>query len=128
VVDAALLLLGRGAGLTPEGDDVLSAALSAHFLLAEATGRSSIDRERLASDLDEPTRTRTTSFSGTLIRHAICGRVAAPVADLLRALTDATDLARAGQRLLAVGHSSGPALAAGVLLGASSITWGLPRE
>ena len=60
----------------------------------------------------------TTSFSASLLGHAFRGEVAEPAAALLRPLTGRGDAREAAENLNRVGHSSGPALAAGVLAGA----------
>ena len=122
IIDGCLRLLGAGEGLTPEGDDLLAGALAAHLLLGGATGRDVSYMDQLIQPLDDLTRNRTTSFSGALIRHAIHGRVATPFADVLRSLTSRGELPTAVKRLLGVGHSSGPALAAGILTGGCAIT------
>ncbi len=120
---AAAALLGRGPGLTPEGDDYLAGALAATRTLGSTLG----DRRPLAM-LDDAgprliatARTRTTAFSAALIRCALRGEVAEPAAALLRALAGRGDVLGTHRRLLSVGHSSGPALAAGIVLGAKSL-------
>ncbi|MDF1594910.1 MAG: DUF2877 domain-containing protein [Acidimicrobiia bacterium] len=122
VLSSSLMLLGKGEGLTPEGDDVVAGALASHLLLGGALGRHLPYFERLIRPLDDLTRTRTTSFSGALIRHALRGRVALPFAQVLCALTGRGDLTSATNRLIAVGHSSGAALAAGLWIGGSALT------
>jgi hypothetical protein len=62
----------------------------------------------------------TASFSAALVRHALAGRVAAPVAQVLRALVGRSPLDDSIEALLAVGHTSGRALAQGVLIGAEA--------
>jgi hypothetical protein len=120
---AAKTLIGKGEGLTPEADDYLSGALASTRLLSEAldhrAGTAMLDRAaRLIAGLAD---TRTTTFSAALIHHALRGQVAAPAGALLRALAGRGNVATAHQKLLEVGHSSGPALAAGMVLGAQSI-------
>ncbi len=122
VLSSSLILLGKGEGLTPEGDDVVAGALASHLLLGGALGRRLPYFELLIRPLDDLTRTRTTSFSGALIRHALRGRVALPFAQVLSALTGRGDLTSATGRLVAVGHSSGAALAAGLWIGGSALT------
>jgi hypothetical protein len=97
---AALALLGRGPGLTPEGDDLLAGAC----LTAAATG----DPVALAPDL----RTLTTPLSATLLELAAAGAGPKPVHALL-------DLTGEGWRaalceLEGLGASSGRAIALGV--------------
>jgi len=122
IIDGCFRLLGSGEGLTPEGDDLVAGALASHLLLGRATGRDVSYMDQLVQPLGDLARTRTTSFSGALLRHALHGRVATPFADVLRSLTGRGELLTAVQRLLGVGHSSGPALAAGILTGGGAIT------
>jgi len=124
LMTAATRLLGGGPGLTPEGDDTLAGALSATRILAEATGdRSSIDMlDSAAPSLSSLAAERTTMFSAALIDHAIRGEVARPAASLLRALAGRGDVRSAHTALTHVGHSSGPALAAGITLAARTLS------
>ena len=123
ILHSARSLLGKGPGLTPEGDDYLAGALAATRLLAEAMGLEriiamiagiSVPMARLAD-------VRTTTFSAALIHSALRGQVAEPAGALLRALTGRGDVAAAHLGLIRVGHTSGPALAAGMVLGAQSL-------
>ena len=123
LIDASVALLGRGPGLTPEGDDVLAGALAAIRTLGTALG----SRPALAM-LDEAegalvdaANRRTTTFSAALIRCAMRGEVAAPAGGLLRALAGRGDVDPNHRDLQRVGHTSGPALAAGIVLGAQSL-------
>jgi hypothetical protein len=109
---AAADLLGRGPGLTPSGDDVV-----AGFLLgARAFGHAAPGG---AAAVGELAAGATTALSAQLLRHAVLGECvaqAAAVAAVLigrRAPDDAVD------QLLAVGHTSGAALAAGLLCAAA---------
>ena len=121
VLSAVRLLLGKGQGLTPEGDDVVAGALASYVLLGRSIGVNSTLLEGVTQPLEELSRTQTNSFSGALLRHALQGRVARPFSDVLHALTGRGDIASTTDRLLAVGHSSGPALAAGLRVGSSAI-------
>ena len=103
-------LVGLGPGLTPTGDDVVAGALVA----AHATGHP-----RLAS-WQAQTRAalrvrRTTAVSRGLLHHALDGYAVPELAAFLVAVCTDGDLTSASARLLAVGHSSGAALAAGAL-------------
>jgi hypothetical protein len=120
---AAKPLIGKGEGLTPEADDYLAGALASTRLLSEALnhrpGTAMLDRTaRLIAKLADA---RTTTFSAALIQHALRGQVAAPAGALLRAFAGRGDVAAAHEELVKIGHSSGPALAAGMVLGAQSI-------
>jgi hypothetical protein len=120
---AAKPMLGKGPGLTPEGDDYLAGALAATRLLGSAVD-SKTSTALLASVAVHIARladARTTTFSAALIHNALRGQVVAPAASLLRALTGRGDVAPAHRVLSKVGHSSGPALAAGIVLGAEAL-------
>jgi len=101
-------LLGLGSGLTPSGDDVL-----AGYLAGAAAYGLAVDELRAFVCAEAPRR--TTTLSAALLRHAAAGEAIPQVCRLLLALDDGmgTDDALAG--LLRVGHTSGAALAAGVL-------------
>lgn len=120
---AAKPLIGKGAGLTPAADDYVAGALAGTRLLSEAlnhrSGTAMLDRA--ARPVAKLAHARTTTFSAALIQHALRGQVAAPAGALLRALAGRGNVAAAHAKLVEVGHSSGPALAAGVVLGAQSI-------
>ncbi len=130
ILAASISLIGRGPGLTPEGDDYLAGALSATRMLGEAMRRedTAVMLDSIAGPLMRHTSTRTTTFSAALIRHALDGRVAAPAGALLRALTGRGDVADSHQDLTRVGHTSGPALAAGMILGARSLIQSQPHS
>jgi hypothetical protein len=103
-------LVGLGLGLTPAGDDVLAAML---LTLSAVPGTATAIAALVAETA--PLLTRTTALSATLLRHAAEGRGIPEVARLLDALAGSGDLEAPTARLLAVGHSSGTALAHGVL-------------
>lgn len=121
VLQAARGLLGRGGGLTPEGDDVLVGALAAYQLVGAAIGGAP---EPLMDDVGEAllreARRRTTRLSASLISHALNGEVPMPLADLLRAMTGRGSLLLALLALDRVGHSSGRAMAHGAVCGAGA--------
>jgi len=122
VLGAALTVVGRGDGLTPAGDDLVAGALAGYGLIGTALGDPETARlvGAVAGPLDRAARERTTSLSAALLRHACRGEVADPAAGMLRALAGRGDPAAACEALCAVGHSSGPALAAGLLIGAAA--------
>lgn len=123
VMAAAEQLLGFGTGLTPEGDDYVAGAVAAMRTLGPAVGDSAAAAmlEATAAPLAELASARTTTFSAALIANAQRGEVAAPAGDLLRALAGRGDVDSSHAALGRVGHTSGPALAAGIVLGAHSI-------
>lgn len=110
---AAVALVGLGPGLTPDGDDALAALLlTLSFSPAAGLGRA------LAAAVTDRLARSTTTLSATLIRHAADGDGLREVVDLVDAVTGQADPERAVVRLLTVGHSSGTALAHGVLAAA----------
>jgi hypothetical protein len=98
VRQAALRILGRGSGLTPEGDDVVTGAVAAARALALPRGAI---EAALPNDLDS----RTTSLSATLLRLAVQGRVVEPLLRLLSEDGVGVDFAARG--LARVGSSTG---------------------
>jgi Protein of unknown function (DUF2877) len=92
-------LLGRGGGLTPEGDDLLAGA----FALAAATGAPL----PLPPDLRE----RTTALSATLLELAAAGAAPRPLHAVLD--LDDDDWRGALRELVDLGASSGRAIAVG---------------
>ena len=118
-------LLGRGDGLTPEGDDVLAGLLvAAHALPADHAVTGTV--RALAAWLLAHARRRTTFLSTDLLRHAARGRGVPPLLDVVDALGGRGDLASALTRLRTVGHSSGTALARGTMTLAQAVTVGAP--
>jgi Protein of unknown function (DUF2877) len=102
-------LVGAGPGLTPEGDDVLAGALVAAF----ATDDPRLPQWRSGTRAALRTR-RTTAVSRGLLHHALDGWATPELAGFVTAVCHGSAGASL-ERLLAVGHSSGAALAAGVL-------------
>ncbi|MDJ0924435.1 MAG: DUF2877 domain-containing protein [Acidimicrobiia bacterium] len=119
----AKTLLGKGSGLTPEGDDYVAGSLAALRLFGEALQLAQAERllNRVSHPLTKLADVRTTTFSAALIRYGLRGQVAEPAGRLIRALAGRGDIGGAHTRLQDVGHSSGPALAAGIVLGARSL-------
>lgn len=117
-------LVGLGPGLTPAGDDVLAGLLV-------ALHHHSREREAHAAEIQLSART-TTALSAALLRHAAAGRALPAVVDLADALAGhgpTDEVGRVVGRLLAVGSSSGVALAHGLLRGARTVTGGArPKE
>jgi hypothetical protein len=121
---AARRLLGRGGGLTPEGDDILAGAGAALAAWGRPAGVSDAQGCALRAALAPPdVRARTTALSATLLELAVAGRAAAPLIDVLDLGSDDGSWRAALARLHALGHSTGRAwalgcAAAGVMLGA----------
>jgi hypothetical protein len=108
---AGRVLLGRGPGLTPAGDDLLAGALATWVVLDRSLNGLG---DAIHGLLDRAERA-TTGVSAALLRHAARGEVADPVAGLLRALAGRGEVRVAVTRLLEVGATSGRDLAVGVL-------------
>jgi uncharacterized protein DUF2877 len=95
----AELYAGRGAGLTPAGDDLLAGYVAGLVLLHGEAKR--------ATQLANEAADRTVPLSATLLRHAAKGEVPEPV----HALLASGDT----KPLLAFGHSSGIAWLRGLV-------------
>jgi Protein of unknown function (DUF2877) len=113
---AAAAMIGRGPGLTPEGDDQLAAAAvvvaAGPWPLAQ---RDPWLRALLPPDL----RRRTTALSATLLELAVAGAAIEP----LHALFAPGDGWRGAlERLLRLGHSTGRAYAVAAAYAAASCT------
>jgi hypothetical protein len=101
--------LGKGDGLTPYGDDVICGVMLGLLAIDHA------DADRLAGELREsPLEERTTALSAALLRCAADGWCIPPVERFLVSLSGETSTDRAAEALLAVGHSSGRGLLAGL--------------
>ena len=122
VVGEAGRLIGRGVGLTPEGDDVLSGVVVGYRHIGASIGNPDVSTvlDRVGPSVLAVARTSTTLLSYSLLRHAFAGEVAGPVGHLLRALTGRGDLPAAVEATIAIGHRSGPALARGVVAGVTA--------
>ena len=105
-------LLGRGAGLTPDGDDVLAGARVA----GHAPGPPALQRWRRDTVRALATR-RTTAVSVGMLHSALDGWAAPQLAEAVEALCGGhpAEADEAVARLLSVGHSSGRHLLDGVL-------------
>jgi hypothetical protein len=115
--DVVLGQLGRGPGLTPAGDDLLAG------LLLGLAGSPEL-RDPLAAAVLRHAPARTTWLSAELLRHAAAGYgvpAAVAVTDAMNGHGPADALTRALPPLLAVGHTSGAALARGLLLAAETL-------
>ena len=107
------LLQGRGAGLTPSGDDAL-----AGILLVCA-----MDRSLGPALADLAAGARTTRLSRAFLKWAAAGQSIEPAHALLdgAAAGDPAGMRRAVAALTAVGATSGAALVAGVALAATEL-------
>ncbi len=103
-------LIGRGGGLTPEGDDLLAGAAA-----VVAAGSWPAKDEWLRALLGEDLRRRTTALSATLLELAAAGMGPEPLQAWLAG--DPAALAR----LTAVGPSTGRAIATGAALAVNNV-------
>jgi hypothetical protein len=107
---AGARLIGRGGGLTPEGDDLIAGA-AAVVAIGSWPNRDAWLRALVGDDL----RRRTTALSATLLELAVAGMGPEPLQAWL-----AGDGAARG-RLEAIGHSTGRAIAAGATLALANV-------
>jgi hypothetical protein len=100
-------LVGRGAGLTPSGDDALAGALLVAHAMVEGGALGDAVRARLGA---------TTAVSAALLDAAADGYAAQPVVALVDAAVvgDADAVSRALPAVLAIGHTSGGDTVAGI--------------
>lgn len=121
---AAARLLGRGPGLTPEGDDVLAGAAVGLRALGPAAGLAPQRIEDLVAALcpaDAPARTG--ALSATLLGLAAAGAAPEPVHRLI----GAGDRAAALADLARLGASTGRAIAAGIAFAARYLVGVTPQ-
>jgi Protein of unknown function (DUF2877) len=107
---AGARLIGRGGGLTPEGDDLIAGA-AAVVAIGSWPNRDAWLRALVGDEL----RRRTTALSATLLELAVAGMGPEPLQAWL-----AGDGSARG-RLEAIGHSTGRAIAAGAALALSNV-------
>lgn len=117
-----LALLGLGPGLTPAGDDFLTAIA----LLSSLDGSRLGPLARVLRDVLDEQPGRTTLLSTTTLREALSGRVRAGLVDVLRALAATRGQSEAQaietvrdpvRRALAHGHTSGTDTLSGLVTG-----------
>ena len=101
-------LIGRGGGLTPEGDDLVAGVAA---VVASSPWPGALREAWLAALIGPDLRRRTTALSATLLELAVAGMGPRPLQALLAG--DAAALAR----LEALGHSTGRAIARGAGVG-----------
>ena len=122
---AARGLLGRGPGLTPEGDDLLAAVAGTLAVLGPAAGWGGSVLDGFLTALVEPARERTTALSATLLELAARGQLAEAAGRLLDLGPDGEAAWPAAlARLERLGHGSGRAYAAGITATASLLASG----
>jgi hypothetical protein len=108
-------LVGRGPGLTPEGDDLLAAVAGTLAVLGPAAGWDRPALTGFLAALVDPAAERTTALSATLLQLAARRQLVEPAGRLLD-LGPAADAAwpAALARLERLGHGSGRAYATGI--------------
>jgi hypothetical protein len=112
---AARELLGRGPGLTPEGDDLVAAVAGTLAVLGPVAGWERPALTSVLAALAEPAPERTTALSATLLELATRGQLAEPAGRLLDLGPDGEAAWPAAlARLERLGHGSGRAYAAGI--------------
>jgi hypothetical protein len=112
---AARELLGRGPGLTPEGDDLVAAVAGTLAVLGPVAGWERPALTSVLAALVEPAPERTTALSATLLELATRGQLAEPAGRLLDLGPDGEAAWPAAlARLERLGHGSGRAYAAGI--------------
>jgi hypothetical protein len=107
---AGARLIGRGGGLTPEGDDLVAGVAA-----VVAAGPWPDKEAWLQALVGDDLRRRTTALSATLLELAAQGMGPEPLQAWLAG--DAAALAR----LTAIGHSTGRAIAAGAALAVRNV-------
>lgn len=111
---AVPLLLGRGSGLTPLGDDVLCGWLAT--VAAARGGHDPNGPRTVAGAVTALAARHTTALSATLLDCATRGEVLPQFRRLVRDLASGEDPGSAADALLAVGHTSGSGMALGLSL------------
>lgn len=103
-------LIGRGPGLTPSGDDMLTGMIAVLYARGIFTQQSSFlpPPDRLAQ--------LTTSVSCSYLNSARIGEFSTPVLRVMRSLQSGRDPHLAICRLLAVGHTSGADIVLGIAI------------
>jgi Protein of unknown function (DUF2877) len=101
-------LIGRGGGLTPEGDDLVAGVAA---VVASGPWPGALREAWLGALVGADLRSRTTALSATLLELAVAGMGPEPLQALVAGDTAALS------RLVAVGHSTGRAYARGAAVG-----------
>jgi hypothetical protein len=121
---AALALLGLGPGLTPAGDDFAGAAFFVRARLRAVGAARWPAWAEAAARLARAARARTHPISAALLGDLLEGEGVAPLCELADALADGAGRERAvglARRLVALGHTSGWDLLAGLVAGAGAL-------
>ncbi len=125
--EASLELVGRGPGLTPDGDDLLAATAAAIVAFKHPAGLDGETATSMrAAMLPVELRRRTGSLSATLLHLAVEGQVIEPVRSLLDLSAGEQSWGRALARLQRIGHGTGRTYALGCALAALSLSQPIP--
>lgn len=100
--------IGRGGGLTPEGDDLVAGVAA---VIASSPWPSALREAWLGALVGADLRRRTTALSATLLELAVAGMGPEPLQAVVAG--DASAITR----LVALGHSTGRAYARGAAVG-----------
>jgi hypothetical protein len=127
--DACLMVIGRGRGSTPSGDDAVAGLLLAAraMLPVDGVGEGHGPARHLAALAERVAAAapdRTTTVSAALLRHAAAGRAVGTVVDAVDVLVDRSPSAHPDdvlRRMLAIGHGSGVDTATGLLAAADHL-------
>lgn len=116
-------LLGLGGGLTPSGDDYVGGALFARGVLATASLADATGWRRTGGAVVETARVRTHPISVALLDDLVGGGTWAPLHEIMAGLAhgDRAVAAAAARRLVALGHTSGWDLLAGLGAGLGAL-------
>jgi hypothetical protein len=114
-------LLGRGSGLTPEGDDILAGWL----VMARSIAHP--DFETVLAEVSRVAKARTTTFSAALLDWAGAGYGVLPLIEYVNSrLQNSESISSRRDLLTRVGHTSGEALAIGVDMALGLVNSALP--
>jgi len=113
LVDA---LIGRGPGLTPVGDDILTGLLAAPMLIAPENPSS-----QNLTTMIKNSATATTDISRQMLTDAASGYFIEPIMNLISALYTQGDFERPVKELQSIGSSSGCAMVLGILAGIAKV-------
>jgi len=116
-IQGALGLIGLGEGLTPAGDDCLVGALAA---LRRFTPSWLDAHPEIRTTVEQTAAVATTTVAHEFVAHALAGRFAESVVDLLTA-DSADEIRCAATRLLGSGATSGADTLCGVELALAAL-------
>jgi hypothetical protein len=116
----AVGLIGRGPGLTPEGDDAVAATAA---VVAAGPWPAAEKHAWLAALVGDRLRERTTALSATLLELACAGAAAEPLHGVLAGYRWRSALTR----LLRIGHSTGRVYAVNAAAAACALDYGARR-